>query len=167
MAYRNTYEERLKCYSCGKFIRYAYDSRVVFGGAGPEGLEPHDPDYYCRKCSTRRYKELLKGYECCKRSGDYEKSDAEVKAAKKAGLTWIGSNGLVDKFTGRDIHYEYIREKDRQWVYIPYLEYHAKRRKENRCKCWRKFDERGNCPTCSRAEVYCLCKYDYNYGEPF
>lgn len=84
-----------------------------------------------------------------------------MKAAKEAGLTWIHDSGLVEKSSGREVYYSYIREMSRS-SYVPHLEYHQKRREENRCKCYRKKDKDGNCPTCSRTEVMCLCKYD-NY----
>lgn len=156
--------DQLRCYFCGRFLRHPYDSRVIFGGTGPEGLDPHDPDFFCKRCSTKLYKELLVKYKCCYREGDYEKSRAEIKAAKEAGLVWVHGTGFVEKSTGRDICYQYIREVDRNWRYVPYLEYHAKRREENRCKCYRVKNEDGTCKTCSRNEVFCLCRYDSTWG---
>lgn len=154
------YNERIKCGDCGKFIKEPYDSRTTFGCADPSAPEPYDPDFFCKKCSKKRYEKLLVEYKCCKRSGDYNKSDAEIRAAKEAGLVWIHGSSLIEKSSGRNIHYEYIREGDRGWRYIPYLEYHKKLREEDRCKCNRKKDKNGKCPTCSRDEVFCLCKYN-------
>ena len=152
--------EQLKCSDCGKFIRQPFDQRTTFGCANPEAPEPYDPDYFCRKCATKMYKKLLVGYKCCHRDGDWQKSNAEMKAAKEAGLEWVDSSGIVEPFSGREIMYRYIRTADKNWIkYLPYLEYHEKRRKENRCICWRIKNKDGNCPICNRSEVMCLCKY--------
>lgn len=156
--------ERLRCSDCQKFIRYSYDSRTTFGCADPEAPEPYDPDSFCRKCSNKMYKRLLKGYLCCQRSGDWQKSDAEMKAAKEAGLEWIGSSSLIDTYSGNDIMNRYIRTsekyKDR---YIPYLEYHAKRREAKLCKCLFELKD-DKCSRCGHSEVMCLCKYSRSYG---
>ena len=155
---------RVRCDICLKYCR-PFDSRTVFGCADPENPEPYDPEHFCRKCSTKRYKDLLRRYQCCYRSGDWQKSDAEVRAAKESGLVWIGgSSTLTDTYSGRHISHEYLRQSDLEIKgqyarYMPYLEYQAKRRDEKRCKCWRKKNEQGNCPTCTRDEVFCLCCY--------
>lgn len=151
--------EQLKCCECGKFIKRPYDSSTRFGCADPGAPEPYDPDFYCKPCATKLYKTLLTRYKCCYREGDWQKSDAEIQAAEEAGLEWVHDGGLVRKSTGEEVNYRYIRKSDRQF-YVPYSEYHKIRRKENRCKCYRVKDKNGNCPTCSRDEVFCLCKYD-------
>ena len=154
-------KEQMKCSDCGKFIRRPFDQRILFGCSDPGAPEPYDPDYYCRKCATKMYKRLLERYRCCYRNGDYQKSDAEIRAAKEAGLEWIGGSGVVESFSGREISFRYIRTVDKSWIkYIPWLEYEEKRRKENRCKCWRVKNKDGKCPICLRDEVFCLCRYD-------
>lgn len=156
--------QQIKCAECGKFIRRPYDSLTPFGCANPEAPEPYDEEFFCKPCSVKRYKTLAVKYKCCYREGDWQKSDAEIRAAKEAGLVWIGnSETLVEKSTGRHIMFQYIREGDRSWGYVPYLEYEENRRKENKCKCFRKKNEDGDCSTCLRAEVFCLCKYDSNW----
>ena|ERR1035437_6450343 len=155
-----TKNNKFKCDHCNKFSR-PYDSLTIFGGTGAEGLEPYDPEEFCRKCSTKLYNELLVKYKCCYRGGDYQKSNAEMKAAKKAKLEWIGNTGsLVEKSLGRYIMNQYIRESDRSWKrYISYQDYEKQRRDENRCKCWRVKKE-NKCPACSREEIFCQCKYE-------
>ena len=160
-----TTNDKYRCDLCSKFMSEPYDSRTIFGCADPSAPEPYDPDEFCKKCSEARYKKLLAWYSCCGRDGDYIKSNAEIRAAKDAGLVWVGnSNTLVEKHTGRSIMNRYIRGGT-EWMYVPYLEYQAKRREEKRCKCWRKKDENGNCPTCGRQEVYCLCIYSGYEGR--
>lgn len=140
-------------------MKQPYDGYTIFGCADPGAPEPYDPVELCKKCSNDLYKERLARYKCCGRSGDYQKSNAEIRAAKEAGLVWIGNDKtLVEKATGRHIMNQYIREGT-DWLYIPYLEYEQIRREEKRCKCWRKKDAEGNCPTCTRQEIYCQCKY--------
>lgn len=151
--------ERLKCCDCGRFISRPFDQSTSFGCADPEAPEPYDPDLYCRTCAKKLYKSLLKRYSCCYRSGDWQKSNAEIRAAKEAGLEWIDSSGIVITYSGRDIMYSYVTKWEKRDS-LPYLEYHAKRRAEKRCKCWRKLNIEGNCGRCNYAEVFCLCKYD-------
>ena len=96
-------DDRLRCYSCKKFLRIPYDSRTIFGCADPEAPEPYEPDFFCRKCSNKLHKDLLEGYKCCDRYGDWQKSKAELKAAKEAGLEWV-SDLFVSTLDGRNIH---------------------------------------------------------------
>jgi len=155
--------DQIRCYSCGKFLRIPYDSRTIFGCSDQEAPEPYEPDFFCKKCSNKFYKELLKGYECCDRYGDWQKSKSELRAAKEAGLEWV-SSPLVSTLDGRNIHNEYIAPYMKRHV-MPYGEYLDKRRKENRCICWRLKNKDGNCERCNHHELHCLCKYDN--GMPF
>lgn len=148
---------RCKCDFCGRFMRLPYDSRTVFGCADPGAPEPYDPDDYCKKCAKENFEHLLARYKCCRRDGDWEKSNAEIRAAKEAGLVWITNSGF-NSLTGAYIHQQYLSQWDLKY-FVEYLEYEKKRRDENRCKCWRVKDADGNCPQCSRPEVYCMCRY--------
>jgi hypothetical protein len=99
---------RVRCDGCNRYCRPA-DSRTTFGCSSYDPPEPCDPDYFCKRCAKDRYVDLKRRYSCCYRSGDWQKSDAEVRAAKEAGLVWIHSNGLTDTYNGRHINYEYVR----------------------------------------------------------
>lgn len=54
------------------------------------------------------------------------KSNAEVTAAKEAGLEWVHDRGFVDSRDGKDVHYRYIATSEKQF-YVPHLEWHARK----------------------------------------
>jgi len=156
--------EQLRCSDCGKFIKFPFDQKTTFGCSSYDPPEPCDPDYFCQKCAKKMYKWLLEKYKCCYREGDWEKSNAEMRAAKEAGLEWIGSSGIVNPFNGEEIRFKYIRIADKNLIkYIPWSEYEEKRRKDNKCVCNRVKNKYGNCPICNRKEVFCLCKFNHQF----
>ncbi len=150
--------DKFTCDDCGRFIRKPYDSSTPFGCANPESPEPYDPEHFCKKCAKKLYESFLKSYSCCGRSGDWQKSDAEIRAAKECNLVWMGESGF-DIRSGRYIYQQYMS----QWElknFMGYGEYEKKRRDEGRCRCWRKKNAEGNCERCNHGELHCLCWYD-------
>ena len=83
----------ITCCVCGKFCIPA-DSLTIFGCSSYDPPEPHDPEFYCKKCAVALNKKWKKHFKNGGRSGDYQKSLAEMDAAEKAGLVWIGSMGV-------------------------------------------------------------------------
>ena len=88
-----------QCEGCGKFVSYNADSYVPYGCADPESPGPYEPRFYCTKCSEEQYQWYLKRFKEGSRYGDWQKSNAEMRAAKECHLAWVGSNG-VDGFDG-------------------------------------------------------------------
>ena len=82
--------EKIICSKCNKPCR-PFDSYILFGSQGPEGLEPLDEEYICEKCFPKVKKEWIKNFKHGGRDGDYCKSRAESEAAKECGLAWVGS----------------------------------------------------------------------------
>jgi len=83
-----------KCCECGKFC-IPYDEETSFGCSSYDPPEPLDPDYYCKKCAKdleKKWFDVFKGGD--KFSGSWQKSNAEIKMAKKFSLVWIHSNGV-------------------------------------------------------------------------
>lgn len=91
MSYTKNY--RIRCDDCGLFC-VPFDSETPFGCADPEYPEPYDPYHYCESCSEKLYRKYLEGFRKGKRSGNYEKSNAEMRAAKDCGLVWLHSSGV-------------------------------------------------------------------------
>ncbi len=83
------------CEMCNKIKPY-FDERVPYGvkNPGSDYPEPNDPLYTCKECSKKAEKIWSKDFNKGHRFGDYEKSVAERKAAKKFGLIWVGSSGI-------------------------------------------------------------------------
>jgi len=132
------------CIECGVFVNYDADQYTPFGtkSEGYYGPEPYDAEYLCDKHSEKLYRKLLAGYKDGRRSGDWQKSRAEIRAAKEAGLEWIHSSGLVDLRTERDVNYQYIVKSERKF-YQPYLDWHKAHPKHD---FWLK--ESPNCRRC-------------------
>ena len=81
------------CSECRKFCR-PVDSYTPFGSQGPEGLEPLDEEYTCKKCFPKVKKGWIKNFKNGGRYGDYQKSRAEMEAAEECGLAWVSSGGI-------------------------------------------------------------------------
>lgn len=116
----------IKCGYCGRFC-IPTDSETPFGCADPEDPEPYDPTFFCDRCTTRLETSWEEAFARGSRSGDWMKSDAEMKAAKMAGLEWVHENGLVDTRTGNEVYYRYIVTAEKHF-YVPFLEYQKARR---------------------------------------
>ena len=117
------------CNHCCRFCIPA-DTAQPFGGTGPEGLDPYDPEFYCKDCTKWLADKWDSHFKKGGRSGDHGKCNAETEAAKKNGLVWVHSSGLVDLRTERDILYGYILETELGY-YEPYLDWHAKHPRHN------------------------------------
>lgn len=160
-----TQNNKFRCDHCSKFMSEPYDSYTVFGCADPCAPEPYDPVELCKSCSDKKYKELLVRYSCCARSGDWQKSNAEIRAAKEAGLVWVGNSPtLVNTLTGAHVMNQYLREYEKRH-HQEYLEYERERREKNLCKCRREKDEQGNCKQCNLSEYYCCCIFKKDYAR--
>lgn len=109
------------CDHCGHFCR-PVDSHAPFGGTGPEGLDPPEDEHVCAKCWPALKEGWVRRFAAGHLGGEWHKSDAEVEAAREAGLEWVHQNGLVDTRTNRDVLYRYIRTVERDY-YAPWLEW--------------------------------------------
>lgn len=95
MTYYDGRKYRPRCAYCGIYLSYDADNYTPYGCANPEAPEPYDPKYLCKKHSEELYNHFIErfekgNYHC----GDYGKSEAEIKAAKKFNLVWIDSGGV-------------------------------------------------------------------------
>ena len=100
-----------QCETCGKFSRYEdLDSYTPFGCSNYASPEPYDPIVICKKCSVLLYEEYILRFINEDFSGDWQKSNAEIMAAKDSGLVWIGSNSIT--IDGKRILYRYMRKTD-------------------------------------------------------
>lgn len=86
-----TKDYHVRCDMCGKFC-IPYDEETPYGSKYAEDPEPLDPYHYCKKCSKKLYKNWLNLLVINPNCGDWQKSNAEIKAAKKLGLVWDNSN---------------------------------------------------------------------------
>lgn len=129
---------RIRCDTCGLFCQPA-DQETPFGCY--DAPEPYDPFHYCGKCAVALYEEHLKQFRDGNRYGMWQKSDAEVRAAKDCGLRWIGNTGIaIDKRNGRTVINEYVSAEDEPHL-VGYSEY---RRQERMCKTTTPRGERGS-----------------------
>lgn len=56
--------------------------------------EPLDPIHCCKKCWPIWLSEWREHFEEEKTDGDWQKSKAEIKMAKKFGLVWVSGGGI-------------------------------------------------------------------------
>ena len=99
-----------QCEHCGKFDKYEnMDSYTPFGCSNPASPEPYDPICICGKCSELLYKDYIRSFEKGNMNGDWQKSNAEIRAAKECNLVWIDSNSIT--INGKRILYQYVHEK--------------------------------------------------------
>lgn len=88
-----TKQNTIICDKCGLFCQ-PVDSCIPFGCQGDECLEPLDERHICKKCYPKFEKEWEECFMRGDRDGDWQKSNAEVKMAKKFGLVWVDANGV-------------------------------------------------------------------------
>ena len=84
---------KIICNECGK-IRYPFDSWTSFGCQGTECMEPLDPLSICKECFPKVKKRWIKRFKAGYRTGNWQKSKAEIQAAKECKLAWVGSGGI-------------------------------------------------------------------------
>lgn len=107
MSWTNGY--LIRCDRCGRFCGYqAYDEETPFGCADYDNPEPFEPSHYCKLCAVKLYEDYLKAFRRGCRSGNWRKSDAEIRAAKKCGLQWVHDTPKIDPETGEEVTYRYI-----------------------------------------------------------
>ena len=88
---------QIKCDVCGKFCIPA-DSQTHFGCSNPADPAPYDPEYFCERCTKKLKDEWSRDFAIGSTYGCWQKSKAEIEAAKAAGLIWIGNtNTMRDK----------------------------------------------------------------------
>lgn len=109
MSYTKNYH--IKCDGCGKFC-IPFDDETPFGCNNQESPEPLDPYHYCKECSKDLEKNWLEKFKNGSKDGYWQKSKAEIKAAQKIGLIWIGSNGIGDYKNGTHINYRYVTKEE-------------------------------------------------------
>jgi hypothetical protein len=109
-----TKNNRIICDTCGKFC-IPYDEETPFGCSSYDPPEPLDPYHYCKSCSKdhdkywddefKKYGKDVSGY--------WQKSNAEMKAAKKYGFVWLHSYG-VGIYGTKDYAdaYQYITQEE-------------------------------------------------------
>ena len=88
-----TKKNTIICDECGLFCR-PVDDYTFFGSQGEEGLDPLDPNHICKKCFPKVKKEWIERFKEGSRNGDWQKSRAEIEAAKECKLVWISSGGI-------------------------------------------------------------------------
>ncbi len=82
----------IRCERCGLFCR-PFDTYTPFGCSSYDPPEPLDPSHICKKCSSGYKQEWAEWFKNGSRFGDWQKSRAEIEAAKECGLSWVGSGG--------------------------------------------------------------------------
>ena len=88
-------EDKIICEDCGK-LRVQFDMLIPFGCSDYESPEPLEPQFFCKRCSKKLEKHwflILKNKNYWS-IGDWQKSKAERKVAKKLNLVWVGSSGV-------------------------------------------------------------------------
>ena len=112
---------RIKCDRCNKYC-IPVDSQTSFGCKDYEDPEPLDPEHFCKKCSILLYKEWLKKFKEGGTHGDWQKSNAEIKASKECELEWVSSSGYIDTRTNLNTMHRYIKKSEKEF-YVPYLKF--------------------------------------------
>lgn len=84
------------CDRCG-FFCIPYDEETPYGCKNYENPEPLDPYHFCKKCAKLEYKQWMKKFKNGCKVGNWQKSNAEQRAAEKSGLVWVDSYGEYGK----------------------------------------------------------------------
>jgi hypothetical protein len=85
-----------QCEWCGKYAKYEdLDSYTPFGCVNWEAPEPYDPTMLCSKCSCRLYEQYKERFKNGHYGGDWQKSDAELKAARECDLVWVHDHSVT------------------------------------------------------------------------
>jgi hypothetical protein len=74
-------QDRIQCHICGRICSWNSDSSINFGGY--EDMEPPDPDFYCKRCVSREYRDALKNRHL---PHHWVPARWEFRAAKKLGF---------------------------------------------------------------------------------
>jgi len=102
----------IKCDHCGKFCK-PYDSYTPFGCRCYDPPEPYDPTVICKKCYENLKADWLKRFKKGElQYGNWQKSKAEMEAAKECGLIWIHSNGIGKYGTKEYKIYCYVTQEE-------------------------------------------------------
>jgi hypothetical protein len=109
----NMNQEKPRCAYCGVFVSYDADSYTPYGCSSYDPPEPYDPEYVCSKHSEELYADFIRQFKQGSRYGDWQKSRAEIRAAKDCGLAWVGGDGVGTFGTSDFAHgYEYITQEE-------------------------------------------------------
>ncbi len=83
----------ITCGHCGRFCVPA-DEYTPFGGV--TDLEPPDEVYLCAGCAAAEEEELVRMYQGANiMCGNWQKSNAERRAAKRLGMVLAGPKGAA------------------------------------------------------------------------
>ena len=82
------------CNECGRFCGCGSTKYIPYGYKDYESLESLDPMHICKKCIPKVKEKWIKKFKDGCRHGDWQKSEAEIEAAKMCGLSYIYSNGV-------------------------------------------------------------------------
>jgi hypothetical protein len=96
---------------CGRFCRPA-DEQRHFGCADPTDPEPYDPEFYCEACAVKLKDEWAREFSKGHIYGCWEKSRAEIEAAKEAGLVWVGNSPTLRDDDGRTVMNRYVTQEE-------------------------------------------------------
>jgi len=99
------------CDECGLFCK-PYDEYICFGTKDYDYPEPLDPNHVCKKCWKKFKQQWITNFKQGQRNGDWQKSRAEIKAAKECGLIWIHSNGIGKYGTSEHKNYCYVTQEE-------------------------------------------------------
>ena len=111
---------RNRCAYCGLFVSWEADSYTNFGCSSYDPPEPHDPEFLCPRHSNELYLDFLKGFKNGSRSGDWQKSNAEIKAAKECNLVWCNGIGTLGTKNWEDGHKYISKERYDELKDLPY-----------------------------------------------
>ena len=100
----------IRCVRCGKFC-VPYDQLTRYGCTDPEAPEPRDPEFYCKKCAKAEELWWNALFASGKYDhGDWVKSNAEIKAAKKHNLKWVRLQGISQYVKSEDKEIKIIKK---------------------------------------------------------
>jgi len=135
------------CAWCG-YVKEPHDQYTNFGCSSYDPPEPLDPEFICKDCFPYYKDHWLKIFKEGGRYGDWQKSRAEIEAAKECNLKWVGSGGhgmLGSKDFARSYQYITKKEYDRlsKFPYYGYCKICGAENKHGYCsnkKCEKSFE---------------------------
>lgn len=111
MTWINNYNS-IKCDECNKICsQRGVDEYTPFGCSSYDPLEPLEPSHICKKCFSKVKKRWIEGFKNGSRDGDWQKSRAEIEAAKECELEYVW-DGIGILGTEHFINsYQYVDKK--------------------------------------------------------
>ena len=96
---------------CGKFCGQNADSYTPFGCSSYDPPEPYDEIMLCPSCSKKMKSKFLKHFASGGHTSDWQKSRAEVEAAKESGLVWVHGFKPIT-INGKSVSYQYVTSEE-------------------------------------------------------